>query len=243
VDLSLVFETDAPTTLAVAALDQSGSAAYQFYLTGTSAFGLSEPPAGALDAAEALYVGSLGLVIRPMADTIAEMVVRAPARLLVMIDPNCRPQAVSDPDAYATRLGAVFARADVVRVSRDDLAYLFPGSLPERAAREVAALGPRVVLLTDGGAGVRIISAGSDASLPVSATEVVDTVGAGDAFGGAFLAWWVAHGLGRDKLDDAAALREATASAIEVARLTTMHRGAYAPTADEVRDSAQSPTV
>jgi fructokinase len=68
----------------------------------------------------------------------------------------------------------------------------------------------------------------------VPATEIVDTVGAGDAFGGAFLARWIGRGFGRDELTDAAALRDAVVHAVEVARLTCGRPGADPPRRGEL---------
>jgi fructokinase len=235
VDLSLLRPTTAPSTLALAELDPSGDASYRFYLDGTSSFGLNDPPdQNVLAAAAALHVGSLGLVVDPMASTLTRMVAGAPGSLLVMIDPNCRPGVVGDRATYTSRLRQIFRRADVVKASREDLAFLFDGERPARMASNVLELGPTLVLLTDGPGPVQIISATGEEQLPVPAANVVDTVGAGDAFGGAFLAWWVSNGLGRDELRDPGAVREAVRSAIRVARMTTERRGADPPTAAEV---------
>ena len=132
-----------------------------------------------------------------MASTLTRMVAGAPGSLPVMVDPNCRPGAVSDRATYTSRLRKVLRRADVVKASREDLAFLFAGERPARAASYVLELGPTLVLLTDGPGPVQIISANGEEQMPVPPAGVVDTVGAGDAFGGAFLAWWVSHGLGR----------------------------------------------
>ena len=146
-----------------------------------------------------------------------------------MVDPNCRPSVIADRAAYLARLDAVFARADVVKVSGDDLAYLVPGVDPREAARTLLERGPSVVLLTDGGRGVVVLTRAATLDIPVPAVRVVDTVGAGDAFGGGFLARWVERGLGRADLADPAALRDAVTLAIEVAGITCQRAGADPP--------------
>jgi fructokinase len=235
VDLSLVRPTTAPTTLALAELDPSGDANYRFYLDGTSSFGLNDAPdQNVLAATAALHVGSLGLVVDPMASTLTRMVAEAPTSLLVMVDPNCRPGAVADRATYTARVREVFRRADVVKASREDLAFLFSGKRPAQVASNVLELGPTLVLLTDGSGPVQIFSSNGEEQMPVPPANVVDTVGAGDAFGGAFLAWWVSNGLGRHELGDPDAVREAVRAAIQVARMTTERRGADPPTAAEV---------
>ena len=228
--------TRAPTTLAVAELDAAGSATYRFYVEGTSAPALTaEGLAGDLLAsASALHVGTLGLVLEPMATTIERLVAAAPPDCLVMVDPNCRPVAIADGPAYRARLARVLARADVVQLSRDDAAYLEPGTEPEAVARRVLSGGPSVVLLTDGGRPVVALTAGARLAVPVPAGPIVDTVGAGDSFGGAFLAWWWHAGLARVDLDDAGALRPAVESAVDVSARTCQRAGADPPRRSEL---------
>jgi fructokinase len=147
----------------------------------------------------------------------------------VAVDPNCRPSAIPDRAAYLARLVGVLRRADLVKVSTDDLAYLWPDQLAGVAARRILDLGPAAVLVTDGPGPVACHAPRFAFTVDVPATEVVDTVGAGDAFGGAFLARWIGRGFGRDELTDAAALRDAIVLAVEVARLTCRRPGADPP--------------
>ena len=62
----------------------------------------------------------------------------------------------------------------------------------------------------------------------------MDTVGAGDAFGGAFLAWWIGNGFGRDALRDPDTVRRATRAAIYASVVTCTRRGAEPPWAAEL---------
>ena len=101
---------------------------------------------------------------------------------------------VPSREPYVARVERVLRRADVVKVSDEDLAYLFPDSSPLDAARAVLALGPKAVLLTAGGGAVHVIARDGETEVPVPRVEVVDTIGAGDSFGGGFLAWWQASG-------------------------------------------------
>ena len=193
VDLSVTTTTDAPTTLAIAELDERGGATYRFHIAGTSAGSLRADALAAALATRpaALHVGTLGLVIEPMASVLSSGVGGADERTLVMLDPNCRPLAVADRTAYLERIDAVLARTDVVKASLDDLAYLRPGIAATDAAREMLGRGPAVAILTDGGRPVRVMTRDAVVEVPVPQVEVVDTVGAGDAFGGAFLARWI----------------------------------------------------
>jgi fructokinase len=90
------------------------------------------------------------------------------------------------------------------------------------------------VLITDGAAPVRAFAGGRQILLDVPAAPVVDTVGAGDAFGGAFLTWWLGNGLSRSDLGDPEPVRQATQAAIQAAVVTTTRRGAEPPWAYEL---------
>jgi fructokinase len=115
----LVTRTDAPTTIAHATLDAHGTASYRFDIEGTAAPALDGAEAlRALDRApSAIHVGTLGLVFRPIADSLEALVAAAPEDVLVMLDPNARPSAIADPLAWRTRLGRLAKRADVIRAS------------------------------------------------------------------------------------------------------------------------------
>ena len=164
-----------------------------------------------------------------MAGALVDGLDSVPASTLVMVDPNPRPLVIHDRAAYLARLDRVWARADVVKASREDLAYLAPDRAAEAAARDILDRGPGVVIVTDGGDRVLVVTRAESVAVPVPPIGVVDTVGSGDAFGGGFLARWIELGLGREALADAGSLRDAVAVAIEVAGLTSQRAGADPP--------------
>jgi fructokinase len=239
VDVSLVQFTELPTTLAAAELDGSGSATYRFYLADTSA------PEVTLDALPAgtrvFHVGTLGMVLEPMATTMEQLVAGAADDVLVLLDPNCRPRVTPDRSGYLARLARMVRRADVVKVSTDDLEFIAPSSHAE-AIRSLLDGGARVVLHTDGGDSVKIHTAAGSDVVPVPRVTVVDTIGAGDSFGGAFAAWWHEAGLGRDDLADHVALRAATVAAVEVAAINCTRAGAQPPHRQELVAPWPAPT-
>ncbi|MGH3250633.1 MAG: PfkB family carbohydrate kinase [Trebonia sp.] len=237
-----------PSTLAVAAVDPAGAASYSFYLDGTAAADLEyEVLRKALPAdATAVHVGTLGLVMEPIGAAIERLVAAdVPAGTLVLLDPNCRPGAVADHEAYRRRIGAVARRADIVKASVEDLAYLYPGVPAEEAVAPLLEAGPSLVLVTDGPRPARAFLPDAVLSEAVPAVTVVDTIGAGDAFGGGFLAWWTAHGLGRSDLRrdappaDAppahALIGKALKVAVAAAALTCARPGADPPTRAELQ--------
>ncbi len=230
--------TDDPTTLALAETDDAGVARYVFYSADTAAAGLTREEALAAlpDDVSALLAGTLGLVLEPLAGAVEAVTAAVAEGTLVLVDPNCRADAIADEAAYRERLARVLANTDVVKVSEEDLDWLSPGTDPQAAARELLAAGPSVALLSLGPDGARVLTAEGDLTVPSPAVEVVDTIGAGDALGGGFLAWWQRHGLGREALADAEALRAATDYAVRVAARTCERAGAAPPTLDELPD-------
>jgi fructokinase len=237
VDDRLVQFTDAPTTLAAAELDQAGAATYRFYFAETAAPSLH--PTSMPGDVSVLHVGTLGMVLEPMATTLEATVSGVGDDVLVMLDPNCRPRVTLDHADYVARLQRMLQRADVVKVSSDDLDFIAPD---DRAAGVAGLLagGASVVLHTDGGRAVHIHWQGEEIEVAVPTVEVVDTIGAGDAFGGAFAAWWDQAGLGRGDLFDRDSVRCAVAAAVEVAAISCTRVGAQPPRRDEL-GSAWSP--
>jgi fructokinase len=228
VRLDCVTLVDEPTTLAIADVDAEGAARYRFYVDGTSAPMLSAVtlPAGV----SALHVGTLGLVLEPMASVIETLVVEAPLDVLVTVDPNCRPDLVADRRAYRERLDRVLARADLVKASVEDLAWLEPDARPAEAARRIGV----PVVVTAGGEGALVVTREDAVKVPARPVRVVDTIGAGDAFGGGLLAWWMERGLGKVALADTAALVEAAVFATRVASVVVSRAGAVPPWRSEV---------
>jgi fructokinase len=223
-----------PTTLAVAGIGPDGSADYRFYLEGTSAADLEYPEllAALPPDLSAVHVGALGLVLEPVATSTSWLVAAGlPADALLMVDPNCRPAAIAARATYLIRLTRLLGRADIVKASVDDLAYISPGQRPEEAANALlSAGGNRLVLVTDGPHPVRAFLGSGDVLVAeVPEVEVADTIGAGDALGGAFLAWWNRHDLGRASLAEPDLVGTALRFAAKVAAQTCTRIGADPP--------------
>lgn len=243
VRLDCVVRTDDPTTLAIAEIDDAGTR-YRFYTDGTSAPGLTPQMALAVlpPSVGILHVGTLGLMLEPSA-TALEAVVRALAgRTLIALDPNIRPTVIADGEGYRERLRRLLADTDLVKVSDEDLAWLFPDLEPIAATRALLARGPTVALLTRGREGAIVVTRDAEVLVPAPPTRVVDTIGAGDAFGGGFLAWWHSQALGAADLADLDTVVEATRFACTVAAFTVARAGADPPRRSELSVLAPGPT-
>jgi fructokinase len=239
VELSAVVRTNEPTTLALAEVDDDGVARYRFYERETAATGLT--PEAALAAlpgdVDYLHVGTLGLTLEPVAAAVEAVVERLSDRALVAVDPNIRPWVIRDESAYRARLDRVLANCHAVKVSHEDLEWLYPDLAPVEAVRALLAKGPTLGLLTRGPNGALVITRTAEVPVPAPRARVVDTIGAGDAFGGGFLAWWSERGLARDDLGTIDLAVEATAFACLVAARTCSRPGASPPYRSELPPS------
>lgn len=236
VRLGLGHQVPEPTTLAIAQIDDSGAATYRFMMDGTSAAAVSVAAARAAigDDCRVIHAGTLGLVLQPLADATVAVVQAASDEVIVMIDPNCRPSVMTGSSVFTAALDAVLGRADVVKISGDDAAFLAPDVTPLDFARSLRERTGAAVLLTDGSKAVHVLVGGGEAVLEVPTVPVVDTVGAGDSFSGGFLAYWLTAGHGRAELARLDAVVDAARYGIAVAGITCQRPGADPPRPDEV---------
>lgn len=194
VSLELASIGSEPTTIAVAAVDSQGHAEYQFRVEGTSAPNLapemlSRPFAPDV---QALHVGSLGMVLEPIASTLLELLHRESAGRVVMLDPNIRPGLAPDSE-YRGRLLEVVAQSTIVKASEADLGWLYPGLTWEKAAGKLVDGGVALAVCTLGREGAFGVHGDLRVKVDAFPVEVVDTIGAGDTFGAALLAWLHDH--------------------------------------------------
>lgn len=239
VDTTSAIVADEPTTLAVVTLDEQGKAEYAFYVDGAADGGWrTEDLPAALPAGAALHVsGSLALAVPSMGATVEALLVRERGSRLLALDPNVRPRLARDEAALRERLDGWLGLVDVVKVSEDDLDWIAPGLSPAAAAEQWLARGPALVVVTRGGDGVHAHGPSGPVDLPGIPVEVVDTVGAGDAFMAGLLG--SLHDAGLLSQDGVAALgaaelRRALTFAQEVAAETCRRAGADPPWRDQL---------
>ena len=226
-----------PTTIAIANIGGDGLAEYEFLIQGTSAPNLTRGmiPAELPVDVKAVHLGTLGLVLEPMASSLAALVRREHGRRLVILDPNIRPVLTTDPQ-YRPRLDSLISQSTIVKASDADLDWLFQGLDRMAAARALLARGPKMVVVTLGAKGAIGVTASAEVRVPAPAVRVVDTIGAGDAFGAALLAWLHDHGrLSRDLRLDREELRAALEFACLVASITCTRPGADPPRRAELK--------
>jgi fructokinase len=231
-DLSLTSFGSEPTTVAIADVDPDGHAAYRFISEGTSAPNLTARmvPAAFAPDVNALHVGTLGLVFEPVATTLAGLIDREHGNLLVMVDPNIRPASVEGAPGYRARLDRIIGKSTIVKASDADVTWLYPGLDLHSAARALLACGPRLVVVTLGADGAFAVQSEGEVQADAPVVKVVDTIGAGDAFGAALLAWLRDHlRLSPDLLLERAELEDALEFACLAASITCTRAGADPP--------------
>ena len=234
VDTSLLVTSDRLSTLAFVQLTD-GNASYTFFDENSAGrmLELSDMPA-LPDDVSTLYFGGISLTFEPGAEAYAALLEReAPARV-VMLDPNIRPSFIRDIGRYRDRLDGMIALSDIVKVSDEDLNWLYPGpQSPFEKLDFVRQAGPSVVILTRSGSdAAAFLKDGAEVSVPVERVEVVDTIGAGDTFNAGVLAKLAELGLLiKDSLSaiDPDPVREALRFGARVAAITVSRAGANPP--------------
>ncbi|MBT2388532.1 carbohydrate kinase [Streptomyces sp. ISL-1] len=187
VDLGLCARSELPTALAVADPGESGTG-YHFHLESTATFRFPDRAAD-LGRFGAVYAGGLAAVVEPAAGAVAATARAAARHSLLVVDPNVREDRTLDGDRSLGLLRELCALAHVVKASDEDLVGLWPDTDPDESCRRLAAEG-RLVVLTRGARGATAYTPdGPQVSVAAVPVEVVNTIGAGDAFMAGVLAW------------------------------------------------------
>ncbi|MFE8005230.1 carbohydrate kinase [Streptomyces sp. NPDC057418] len=180
VDLGLCARSALPTALAVADPGSDGTG-YHFHLRDTATFRLPDLSAQAARFG-AVYVGGLAAVVDPGAEAVRATAHAAAEHSLLVVDPNVREDRTLDPERSLAALRELCGLAHVVKASDEDLARLWPGADPEETCADLAA-GGRLVVMTRGSRGsTAYTSTAPPVSVAATPVEVVNTIGAGDAF-------------------------------------------------------------
>lgn len=229
----------ASTSIATAHLGADGGATYDFDLTWALPADVVIP-----DETVVVHTGSIAAVLEPGAAGVRRVLAAARPRATVTYDPNIRPTLMGQPADVRPVVESLVASADVVKVSDEDLHWLYPGADLDVVATRWQRSGPAVVVVTYGGDGAVAVTADHRLEVAAPRVEVADTVGAGDSFMGALLhGLWSAGLLGAAHRAQLAAIDEATLTAVleqcvKVAAITVSRAGANPPRLREL-----TPTV
>ena len=225
--------SDKPTCQAIVTLDENGSATYEFIIEDTATFDFSEDwlPDAYKHKPSLLHIGTLATVVEPGASALFDWALGISELAPIVYDPNIRPAVISNRDQYRESVEKWVGISAVVKVSDDDLAWLYPGEDPIEIAKRWVDSGVAVVVITKGSEGLIGVTEHGVVSAPGVQVEVVDTIGAGDTVGAVIAEAITTYGL--DELHGAALL-VALEKAAQAAAITCSRKGAEPPTAREL---------
>ncbi len=189
VNTDYLVRSERNTTLVMVSLDENGHPSYRFYGDGSADCGVTSEELPALtDDITGVHFGSYSLVVPTVADAFASLS-RKLGKRFVSLDPNIRPTIEPDMNIWRKKFLDYCSIAHLVKISSEDIDYLYPGRNHEDLAEELCQFGVRLFVVTDGGSEVRCwTSNGQTLSMQPVKSQVVDTVGAGDTFQAALLA-------------------------------------------------------
>ena len=218
------------TSTAAATIGADGAASYEFDLD----WRLGEVPLSPAPAA--VHVCSLGAVVEPGASAVLELVERLRERATVTYDVNVRAAVTGTGSEVVERVERVVALADLVKVSDEDLAELWPTLPVERAATRLLSMGPAAVVLTRGAEGATWIDHDREVAVAPRRVEVADTIGAGDTFAAALVDGLAEEGLlgGRLAAMPVEVVERLLAHAAHAASVTVSRPGADPPYRSEL---------
>lgn len=235
IDRSLVIRDPAPTTLAFVA-ESGGDVEFSFVGGGAADTRYDPRPRPHLPEEVAfLEFGSISLLREPGATAIQDVIATHRGRCAVIFDPNVRPALIPDRAAYLPRLEAALRLAHLVKVSAQDLRWLYSNEDILASAQGWLAYGPEAVIVTQGSERATLVRPRGRLEVPVPKVPVADTVGAGDTFMGALLVRLTEQGYtkGFGTLSDER-WRDALAFAAAAAALNCTRPGADPPTRAEL---------
>lgn len=228
--------TGAPSTsIATARLNERGAATYEFELEWLLPATASVP-----QDAVVVHSGSIAATLEPGATRVRDLMTGARERATLTYDPNVRPTLMGTPAEARAKIEPLVALADVIKVSDEDLEWLYPGRAADVSAAEWHEAHGALVVLTRGGAGATAWSANDIVEVAAPRVDVVDTVGAGDSFMGALIdGLFEADLLGGEKRDALRNISPQTTThlltaCVRVAGITVSRAGANPPRRSEL---------
>jgi len=234
VKLDLALASDKPTCLAIVSLDANGGASYEFKIAGTATFDFSLDwlPDPSRYKPNVLQIGTLATVIQPGADVLYDWALRVAEFAPIVFDPNIRPAVLADRDLYEAAVEKWAAISSVIKVSDDDLAWLYPAQNYADVAARWINDGAALVVVTRGAHGIIGFSAEGSVEVDGAKITVADTVGAGDTVGAIIVEAMVEKGVLALTGD---VLRATLHRAAVAAGITCSRKGAQPPYKHELK--------
>ena len=228
VNLDLALVSDKPTCTASVTLDAAGGASYEFLIDGTATFDFAPSwlPDPYRFQPQVLHIGTLVTVIEPGASALYDWAMQVAEFAPIFFDPNIRPSVQPDRDLYEAAVEKWAALSAVIKVSDDDLAWLFPEVSIDDVAKRWINDGVFLVVVTRGANGIVGFTEDGRVEVPGVKVDVVDTVGAGDTVGAIVVEAMIEHGLIELRGDR---LQEVLSRAAHAAAITCSRQGAEPP--------------
>jgi fructokinase len=247
IDLSAAPRAAERATVATASLDDVGEVTYTFEMDGTADWQWTAAELCAVSpATQVLHFGSIAAWTPPGAERIAGLAreLGATGTVLISYDPNIRPAVIGPRERAVELVERNIRISHVVKASREDVHWLYPDLQIDQVAARWRGLGPALVLVTegaDGASGYR--SAGPPIRRPGRPVDVIDTIGAGDAFTAGLLTGLARRRLyrsGRIRGISEGTLADILDEAILVAAITCERAGADPPRLDELSQALRA---
>ena len=231
--LDFVQYSNKPTCTAKVTLSSSGSASYEFAIEGTATFDFSDLwlPDPQILKPLILHIGTLATVIEPGASVLFEWAQNVATVAPIVFDPNIRPAVLGDRVEYVKKIEKWVAISSAVKVSDEDLNWLYPGKVIDEIVNEWLEVGVQLVVVTLGDKGITAYRKNEQISVGAVKVVVADTVGAGDTVGAVLVEAIVKNGL--DKLTGEV-LKTMLKRAAKAAAITVSRTGANPPTLKEI---------
>jgi fructokinase len=233
VKLDHVKYSDKPTCLAIVSLSDSGSASYEFVIENTATFDFNSTwlPNPESETPALLHIGTLATVIEPGASVLFDWAQSVANVAPLVFDPNIRPAVIGDRKQYVKQVERWVSISSTVKVSEEDIKWLYPSLEIEQVVNNWLAKGPSLIVVTYGDKGLAGYRVGEKVSVDAVTVAVADTVGAGDTVGAILV-----EAIVKDGLDTLSGVRleMMLKRAAKAAAITVSRSGANPPTLKEI---------
>ncbi len=231
--LDFVKFSDKPTCLAIVSLNSKGGARYEFVIDDTATFDFSHSwlPDAADKKPLLLHIGTLVTAIEPAASVLFEWAKKVALVAPIVFDPNIRPAVMSDRNEYVKQVERWVSISNAVKVSDDDIYWLYPGEDLDKVTKRWLGMGPELIVVTFGDKGLAGYRENSKISVDAKKVVVADTVGAGDTVGAILVEAIIEDGLDNLTGERLSLMLDRAARA---AAITVSRSGALPPGRDEI---------